>query len=98
MSTRTSGTAPTAGTVGLVSGALALAAVGWVALLTYSSLDVPEGLRIAGSTLLPLGLVGAVGAAILARPGRGRSRTLVGLALAGAAVLGLVLLLVAADA
>ncbi|WP_225753856.1 hypothetical protein [Actinotalea sp. Marseille-Q4924] len=98
MTTGTRGTAPLTGTVGLVSGVLALAGVGWIALLTFSSLDVAEGLRIAGSWLLPLGAAAAVGAAVLARPGRDRSRALVGLALAGVAVLGLVAMLVAVDA
>nr|WP_297427506.1 hypothetical protein [uncultured Actinotalea sp.] len=93
MTTRTQDPRLAIGTAGVVAGTLALAAVGWLAFLTWTSSDVPEWLRISGSTLLPLGLFSAAAAALLAPTGPARRRARTGLVLAAAAVLALTLLL-----
>ncbi|MBC7290585.1 MAG: hypothetical protein H5T83_04505 [Actinotalea sp.] len=83
------------GTAGVVLGALALAAVAWIAFLTFGTADVPQWLRVAGSAFLPLGLAGAVGAGLIAPPGPARRRAWLGMALAAVAALTLVVMLVA---
>jgi hypothetical protein len=86
-----------AGTVGAVSGVVALLAAGWVGLISFTEVDVPEWTRVAGSWLLPLGVVGAVLAAGGTGRGRGWPWAVAGLVLAGAAVVVLVLMQVYVD-
>jgi hypothetical protein len=58
-------TGRTAGVVSAVMGVLALVGTGWVVLISTVDVDVAEWLRVAGSTLVPVGLVGAVIAGFL---------------------------------
>jgi hypothetical protein len=81
---------------GAVSGALALVAVAWIGVISFSALDPPTLLRIVGSTLLPIGIGGAIGAWLAGRHGPGRQLLLLGMALAAAAVLALVVMVVLA--
>lgn len=95
----TTGTQRAESLVGQISagfGALALVGVAWVAVLTFSSLDPPEAVRITGTLFLPLGLGGAVGAGIAGRHGASRPWALLGMALAAAAVVALTLMQLAA--
>ena len=74
-----------------VLGALALAAVGYAALLTYV-IDPPNWIRLVGMTLLPIGWTGALIAGVSARNGPGRVWALTGLALAAVTAVALVVL------
>lgn len=85
------------GVVSTVLGALALVGVAWVWLLTATSLDPVEWLRIAGSWLIPLGLVGAVVTGPFGLHGPGRRWAIVGLGLAAATVVAFVVLYRAYD-
>jgi hypothetical protein len=82
-----------AGTVSLLGGVVALAALMWVWVLSATPLDPPGWLRVLGSTFLPVGLALATGAGLAGLRGPGRVPALTGLALAAATVLGLVVLL-----
>ena len=87
---------PLVGQIGALFGALALAAVGWLALLTFSSLHPPEAVRIAGAAFLPLGICGAI-AGIVGRHGASRPWAFLGMALAAVAVVALTVMQFAVD-
>lgn len=91
------GTGSKAGKVGAVSGTVALLAAGWVGLISFTEVDVPEWTRVAGSWLLPLGVVGAVLAAGGSKRGPGWPWAIAGVVLAAAAVVVLVLMQVYVD-
>ncbi len=74
-----------------VLGALALAAVGYAALLTYV-IDPPNWIRVVGLSLLPIGWAGAVITGVSARNGPGRAWALTGLALAALTAVALTVL------
>lgn len=74
-----------------VLGALALAAVGYAALLTYV-IDPPNWIRVVGMSLLPIGWAGALITGVSARNGSGRVWALTGLALAAVTAGALVVL------
>jgi hypothetical protein len=79
-----------AGIVSAVMGLLALVGTAWVVLISAVDVDVAEWLRIAGSTLVPIGLVGAVIAAFLGWRGPGRGWAVTGVALAAVTVVSFV--------
>lgn len=97
MTTRTHDHGALVGQVGAVFGALALAAVAWLAMLTFSSLNPPDTVRFAGAVFLPLGIGGSIGAAIAGRRGPGRPWALLGLGLSAAAVVALTAMMFAVD-
>ena len=88
---------PLVGQIGALFGALSLAAVGWLALLTFSSLHPPEAVRIAGAAFLPLGIGGAILAGIVGRHGASRPWAFLGMALAAVAVVALTVMQFAVD-
>jgi hypothetical protein len=75
-----------AGLVSMIFGALALAAVVWVALLTYV-INPPNWIRIAGSSFLPIGIVIGLGTGVLGRRGPERRWAITGLTLVAIAVI-----------
>ncbi|MFI7063635.1 hypothetical protein ACIBL3_21805 [Kribbella sp. NPDC050124] len=88
---------PLIGQIAAVSGALALAAVVWAGVLTFSSLDPPQAIRIAGLAFLPLGIGVAAGAGAAGRHGASRPWALLGIALAATAVVALIAMQFAVD-
>ena len=68
-----------------------------MAVLTFSSLDPPGAVRIAGAAFLPLGIGGAIGADIAGRHGASRPWAFLGVALAGAAVVALTVMQLVVD-
>jgi hypothetical protein len=86
-----------AGTLALLSGALALLATAFAYVLSLTDVvDPPNWVRILGLVWLPLGFFGAPLAYTVARRGPGRARGLAGLVLAAVGlVLFVVLLFVA---
>ena len=81
------------GIASTVLGVLALLGFAWTGVLTATPIDPPEWLRIAGVWLMPIGLIGALVTGILALRGPGKPWAIVGLVLAGVAVLAFVLLI-----
>ena len=81
------------GVTSAILGLIGLAGFAWTWLLTAGPFDPPEWLRIAGVWLMPIGIVGALVTGIMAVRGAGRGWAITGLVLAGAAVLGFVLLI-----
>ena len=71
-----------AGLFSLGFGVVAVVSLLWVWLISVeTSFDPPERLRIAGSSLLPIGIGGAVAAGVVAFRGGDRARALVGIGL-----------------
>ena len=81
------------GVMSAVLGLIGLAGFAWTWVLTAGSVDPPEWLRIAGVWLMPIGIIGALVTGIMAVRGPGRAWAITGIVLAGAAVLGFVLLI-----
>ncbi|KRE99618.1 hypothetical protein ASG88_13435 [Nocardioides sp. Soil777] len=73
-------------------GAMAVLGLAWVWLITATSVDPAESLRIAGSWLVPVGLVGAVLTGPFGLHGPGRRWAVTGLSLAAAVVVAFVVL------
>lgn len=94
MSARSS--SPFLGRLGVAFGVAALAAIAWLALLSFTSFGPPDVVRFLGALFLPIGIGGAIGVAIAERRGPGRRLALIGLGLAGLAVVGLVVMQLAA--
>ena len=92
MTTATRASGPLVGKMGAVFGALAAAATAWLAVLTFTSINPPDLVRFAGAVFLPIGIGGAIAAAIAERHGPGRGLALVGLGLAAVAVVVLVVM------
>ena len=80
------------GVASTVLAGLSLVGVVWVWLLTATSFDPAEGLRITGAWLVPVGLVGAVVTGTFGLHGPGRRWALTGLALAAVTVVAFVVL------
>ena len=80
------------GVASAVLAGLSLVGVVWVWLLTATSFDPAEGLRIAGAWLVPVGLLGAVVTGPFGLHGPGRRWAITGLALAAVTVVSFVVL------
>src|SRR5687767_11681960 len=80
------------GVASTVLAVLSLVGVAWVWLLTATSFDPADGLRIAGAWLVPVGLVGAVVTGPFGLHGPSRRWAITGLVLAGLSVLAFVAL------
>jgi hypothetical protein len=80
------------GVVSAWSGGLAVLGLAWVWLISMTSFDPAESLRIAGSWLVPVGVVGAVLAGTFGLHGPGRRWALTGLSLAAVVVVAFVVL------
>lgn len=80
------------GVVSAWSGGLAVLGLAWVWLISMTSFDPAESLRIAGSWLVPVGLVGAVLTGTFGLHGPGRRWALTGLSLAAVVVVAFVVL------
>jgi hypothetical protein len=82
----------------LVFGAVAVVAFLWIWLISVETpfnppeFNPPEWLRIAGSSLLPVGIGGAVGAGVVAFRYGDRVRALVGIGLAVVPLVGFIVL------
>lgn len=93
MATTTMSTSGVAGRVATLFAAIGAAAMVFVWVISTSDeLDPPEWVRIVGSLLVPIGLVGAVGAGIVGLRGSGRSWAVAGIALAAIVVVVFVVL------
>ena len=80
------------GVASTVLAGLSLIGVAWVWLLTATSFDPAESLRLAGSWLVPVGLVGAVVTGTFGLHGPARRWAVTGLALAAVTVVAFVVL------
>lgn len=80
------------GVASTVLAVLSLVGVAWVWLLTATSFDPAEGLRVAGSWLVPVGLLGALVTGTFGLHGPARRWALTGLVLAGVAAAAFVVL------
>ncbi|MDC5696275.1 hypothetical protein OO014_03325 [Intrasporangium calvum] len=85
------------GLVALVLGFAAVAALIWLWALTLPNVNPPNWVRILGVLWLPVGVVGAGWAGLLGLRGPGRRWSVVGLSLAGLAVVGFVTLIATAS-
>lgn len=84
------------GVVALAFALLAAASLAWIWVISVSTtFDPPQWARVAGSSLLPVGLVGAVVTAVLARRSVDRPLAAVALAVCVAVVVAFVVLYVA---
>ena len=85
------------GRYSIVLGALALGALAWTwALSVLPDLNPPNLVRIPGILLLPVGVLAGLATGVVALRGDGHRDAVIGLALAGLAVVGFVVLLAVA--
>lgn len=83
-----------AGSLCVTAGAVALAMSAFVGMTSFTAFDPPGWVRIAGVLLLLVSLVASVGLGVPGLRGEGRTRSIVGLILGGAALATCVVMIV----
>ncbi|MCR8671841.1 hypothetical protein NWP09_11915, partial [Agrococcus sp. HG114] len=85
------------GALAAACGLAGLIGTGWLWAITATDLDAPEWLRVLGAWLMPVGILGGLIVGIPTARGPGRPAAVVGIVLAGLALVGAVVLFASWD-